>query len=384
MSEMSLNDITSQLMEGNEGLFVRATETAPDADLASGDRIDRDSIIPRQTGVSSENRNYLDQVWNWMKGVAGVHEWALLHYPQHSTVYLNQYVYRRTADPSDSTSMSVAGDIVINPEWDKGVAPFWYIWPDGKAIPYVFVSADPCVKAIVREATLRYEEATNGCIRFSEQTTKSDDAIQIITSLDGCFASLGFKKLGNVMNLSRGCKNVGTVMHLLGHTLGLAHEDQRPDARDFVKVNPDNIDVYGMSSSSEVDPVTTLKYKLVFEPLHGTRTKWEDEIKKVPYEYGSIMHNSKFVYGVDISKDKTLIGTKGPQFDDLFGNRGFVTETDARVLNEMYSCQRLPIKVADRMLKKALAPGNTYASLEACVAQDSQGMRGEEEDIFSP
>jgi hypothetical protein len=81
-----------------------------------------------------------------------------------------------------------------------------------------------------------------------------------------------------------------------------------------------------MSPSAHVNPVTTEKYKQVFVPLEGTETRWEEEILKFPYEYGSIMHNSIYRYTFDMGKKQTLSGVyQGQVYDDLTGNRGFVT-----------------------------------------------------------
>ena len=371
IADMSLDEVAKQLISTHENLFDAPSSPGTDSDLAAADRRDRDSEVPRQTGMLSSDPNYLDQLWNWMKGVASIQPAAFLPYPHHSSVYLNQYAYRRTSDPSDSTDVNLAGDIVVEPQWTPEKPIHWELWPHGDVVEFNFDEADSCTRTVVHEAMIRYEEATNGCIRFVESQNKSADVLRITSSSDGCFSTLGYKSAGNVVNLGVGCRNVGTVMHLLGHTLGLAHEDQRPDARDYVVVKSNNIDVYGMSASNEVDPVNSTKYMYVFTPLSGTKTEWEQQIAALPYEYGSLMHNSKFVYAVDISKDATLTGKTGAQFDDLFGNRGVITERDARLLNEMYACQRLPIRVVDRYFARPLYPGLTYDALNRCLSRDS-------------
>ena len=115
-------------------------------------------------------------------------------------------------------------------------------------------------------------------------------------------------------------------MHLLGHVLGMAHEEQRPDAGDYVSVMSTNIDVYGMSPSSSVDPTKTPKFQYVFTPLNGTGSAWEREVMRLPYEYGSLMHDSMFRYSFSLGNNATLKAVhQGVDYADLLGNRGYFT-----------------------------------------------------------
>jgi hypothetical protein len=138
----------------------------------------------------------------------------------------------------------------------------------------------------------------------------------------------------------------------------MAHIDQRPDAASFVTVNATNVNVYGMSASAMVDPSGSPKFGLVFAPLNGTNTKWEKIIEYFPYEYGSLMHNSQYRYSVGDDPTITLVAAN--TFEPLLGNRGYITEQDARVLNEMYMCDRLPVMLADRKFASPLVQGETY------------------------
>ena len=376
IASMSVGDLAKELISSNQQLFDSPPPpAAPDADLANEDRRNRDSELPTKLGIAGSGDEYLDKLWNWVKGVAGYSVDTYLPYPLHSTNYLNQYVYERSFDPSDSRDPTIAGDIMIDPSWSVDRPPYWNLWSNGSSIPYFIVSNDSCARAIISEAMLRFKEASNGCIAFTEATAADPNVLMVSTGGTECYASLGFVKGANVLSLGTGCKNVGTAMHLLGHVIGMAHEDQRANARDFVAVNPANIDVYGMSTSSAIDPTTTSKYSLVFKALNNTRTQWEKAIQTQPYEYGSLMHNSRSVYSVDASTDLTLKGAKGPQFEDLMGQRGLITERDTRIMNEMYSCQRLPIKVADRLFVKPLSIGVTYDTLNTCLIQDAQEFR---------
>lgn len=334
VAKMSLDEITKTLMDSNRELFVRRrndSSTTSVSTLAASDRIDRYSVLPSITNVVSSNDDYLDGIWNWARGVADTVR-AMLPYPLYTSTYLNAYVYiGRETNPSDSYDPNLVGDIVMSSNWTMNSVPTWNIWPNGTQIGYYFdftqdVPRGPCIQSIFREAAIRFEEATNGCIRFIETSARTDDVLVVTAnSQTGCFTSLGHVH-DNLLNIGTGCINVGTVMHLLGHVLGMAHEDQRPDSREYVKVVDDSIDVLGMSPSSAIDPVNTTKYQFTFTALSGTNTAWETVSKTYPYEFGSLMHNSKFIYSVDIENEPTLTGKYSPQYDDLIGNRGYLTE----------------------------------------------------------
>jgi hypothetical protein len=288
---------------------------------------------------------------------------------------LNEYVYQRAVDPSDSTKPNVAGDIVVDSSWDPDYPISWSLWNTSQPIPVYWESENACLSAIINEAMIRFQEVTNSCIQFVQVKSIALGVVQVSSYNDGCYATLGYRKESNILNLGQGCLNVGTAMHLLGHVLGMAHEDQRPDASKYVTVNPQNIDVYGMSSSSDVDPSTTAKFRYFFTPLNGTETQWETQIARFPYEYGSLMHNSKSVYAVDISSDRTISSIASAAFDDLMGNRGYLTQRDGRLLNEMYSCSRVPLSVLERVFSKPLYPGVTFEFLNQCAIDDAQSSK---------
>lgn len=368
---MSIDELTQRLIASNQELFDVPTQNSTDADISSMDRQDRNVNLPRAINITSSNQDYLDELWNWVKGDPGGMTRGYLPYILQTTRYLNEYVYRRTADPSDSTNPNVAGDIIVDPSWEPNYPISWSIWNTSQPILVYFDSNNTCLKAILNEAMMRFQEVTNSCIRFAQASTNSKGVLQVTSYNNGCYATLGQRDEGNILNLGSGCQNVGTVMHLLGHVLGMAHEDQRPDAEQYVAVIPENIDVYGMSSSSDIDPTTAAKYQFFFTPLNGTKTEWEKQIVSLPYEYGSLMHNSKNVYAVDIARALTITGRSSNVFDDLMGNRGYLTERDGRLLNEMYSCSRVPLKVIEREFSRPIYPGLTFEMLNQCLISDS-------------
>lgn len=67
---------------------------------------------------------------------------------------------------------------------------------------------------------------------------------------------------------------VGITIHEIGHALGLAHEQARPDRNQFVTVNFANIQS-GRADQFELDPALINH--------------------QVPYDYSSVMHYSRKV-----------------------------------------------------------------------------------------
>lgn len=80
---------------------------------------------------------------------------------------------------------------------------------------------------------------------------------------------------------------MGTVIHELGHTLGLWHEQSRPDAEKYIKVVKDYIIPSYISEFLK-------------------RSENEITTFDVPYDLGSIMHYGSTAFSVD-QKSKTLL-----------------------------------------------------------------------------
>ena len=56
-----------------------------------------------------------------------------------------------------------------------------------------------------------------------------------------CSSPVGRMSYGNSIKLARGCWGKGTVMHEIGHSIGLFHEQSRPDRDNYVNILWNNI-----------------------------------------------------------------------------------------------------------------------------------------------
>merc|ERR1712212_529777 len=111
-------------------------------------------------------------------------------------------------------------------------------WPT--TIHYQFESGFPSGgRSAVAAAIKQYHEKT--CLRFVQGRSSSGSYLSFYQG-GGCSSPVGYRRgRVNRISLARGCWRVGTVMHEIGHTIGLYHEQSRPDRDQYVRINWNNI-----------------------------------------------------------------------------------------------------------------------------------------------
>jgi Astacin (Peptidase family M12A) len=135
------------------------------------------------------------------------------------------------------------------------------LWPNG-VIPYRFANdaVETNFSTPVNEAI---EEWISNipCLTFLKQPNGDDDAsaaglltIHMIPDQGYCAADLGFNPRGSNMLLDyKGCTRA-EILHEFGHTLGLHHEQKRPDAIKKLHFHCDNLMDYPFGlTESEAD-----------------------------------------------------------------------------------------------------------------------------------
>jgi hypothetical protein len=145
----------------------------------------------------------------------------------------------------------------------------------------------------------------------------------------GCFSIWGmgtaFGTLQRWMNLSTGCWQKRTLLHELGHALGLIHEHQRPDRDLFVTLHPENVE----------PGFLWLQNKVNFDT--------QDAQLKTPYDFLSIMHYDRTAF----SKNgrETISPNSGyERWAELMGTGDTISRQDARAVRELYG----PPELRDR------------------------------------
>mmetsp|Transcript_47950 Transcript_47950/g.104308 ORF Transcript_47950/g.104308 Transcript_47950/m.104308 type:complete len:502 (-) Transcript_47950:160-1665(-) len=110
-----------------------------------------------------------------------------------------------------------------------------------------------------------------------QQACKESPAIFVTSNPAlGCFSYIGMTESPSqqLQLQDPGCTMVGTVIHELGHSLGMAHEQSRPDRDKYVKINYENVRP-GQEHNFDIEP--------------GAYTA-------VEYDYLSIMHYDGYAF----------------------------------------------------------------------------------------
>ncbi len=111
---------------------------------------------------------------------------------------------------------------------------------------------------------------------------------------NGCWAVIGRSGGVQRVNLADNCfgsvDNLTTIIHELGHAVGLIHEHNRPERNDYIDVNEGNLTPYGLSQFQTAGV-----------------TVWNS------YDYLSIMHYPRFTSDTKFVKDtsKPMFTTPG-------------------------------------------------------------------------
>ena len=56
-----------------------------------------------------------------------------------------------------------------------------------------------------------------------------------------CSSSVGKQGGQQFVNFGIGCKRIGTILHEMMHSIGIIHEQSRPDRNKYIDVRYDNI-----------------------------------------------------------------------------------------------------------------------------------------------
>ncbi|XP_037776733.1 blastula protease 10-like [Penaeus monodon] len=223
------------------------------------------------------------------------------------------------------------GDTMLTPEQlaailnRKAIDDVTKLWPDVNGFPEFLIplrrvwslndSPDLVDKAIVRGAIQHW--TSNTCLTFTEvPNTSTGERIKFIRHASSCNSYVGMVSgsEGQIINVPVWCELwFSDLVHIVGHALGLLHEQSRSDRDAHVLILPQNI------RSAELH-----NFNLMTTNNYG-----------VPYDYSSIMHYDAQAFSLN---SRNTIVTKDPRFQAEIGQREGLSHMDKLIVNTMYGC----------------------------------------------
>ncbi|KAI6205999.1 hypothetical protein M3Y94_00856100 [Aphelenchoides besseyi] len=173
---------------------------------------------------------------------------------------------------------------------------------------------------LIRQGLHQWEKET--CIEFNENLNATD-RLEFIRNND-CYSYLGNTDGAQQISIGNSCKDIGSVLHEIGHALGLHHEHQRLDRDDYIRVDT-------KSSYCEIQN---------FNKLIIVNDNFES-----PYDFGSIMHYDTFACTA-LPFYKTIT-TNDPRYQHTVGQHRSLSFLDVKHINDFYckdTCANTKIK----------------------------------------
>ncbi|XP_052801395.1 zinc metalloproteinase nas-36-like [Mya arenaria] len=227
------------------------------------------------------------------------------------------------------------------------------LWPSG-IVPYNISDGmyDVRKRGVLLAAMRRWEFRT--CVRFEPWSAdKFPNTAVNLFSVGNCFSRTGMQQnQPQLLGLGSGCFKMWTVLHELGHTLGLVHEMERVDRDMYIQVHFQNL------NPASVRNFHTSDEKHVFYDLRDT-----------PYDYTSIMHYGPRFWSAN---KQPTIETLDPAYQHVIGNTDDVSFYDALYVNRAYNCSaRCPESL------RGLCQHGGFVGGASCRCVCPPGYRGE-------
>jgi hypothetical protein len=192
------------------------------------------------------------------------------------------------------------------------------LWEDG-VLPLGF-DADftPTQRKQVMDACAEWSKVARvRCVDASYKGRR----IRVMKTFDACWSLLGmgvnFGVLSHKMNLADGCFSKATLMHELGHALGLIHEHQRPDRDAYVTIHGENV----------AGNILNMQVQVNFDRQASKQL--------TPYDFLSIMHYDRRAFSKN-GRDTIVPKPEFTQYIDVMGRVKQLSPLDAALISAAY------------------------------------------------
>ena len=183
-------------------------------------------------------------------------------------------------------------------------------WPDG-IVPYQYAASVSQIQRNRAQEAIAHWNARTSIKLVSRNADNEADYKDFITfePSNGCASWVGRTGGEQAVWLADSC-TVGSIIHEIGHAIGLFHEHTRPDRDDYVTVNWSNV-----SSGKEIN----------FEKIEVGAANFS------PYDFGSIMHYGEYFFSSN--GERSISAPDGV----TIGQRDALSDYDASSVDLMYA-----------------------------------------------
>ncbi|CAI5456645.1 unnamed protein product [Caenorhabditis angaria] len=241
---------------------------------------------------------------------------AKLHHDELSVNNIDEY-FQGDMDLSEQ-QIKIIEDQFVEGKREKrkiGKTPLYKKWDTSIPISFDFSdSIPPKTRQKIREAMILWQR--NTCIRFQE----GGPNVNRLEFFDGGGCSSFVGKVGGTQGISistPGCDVVGIISHEIGHSLGIFHEQARPDQERHIAINYNNIPLARWNNFQAVDDNHADTFDL-------------------PYDTGSVMHYGPYGFASDPYTPTIRTLEKAQQ--STIGQRAGPSFLDYQAINVAYDC----------------------------------------------